>query len=62
MHMSDLSCITYSFGATENYIVFMEQPLKIDLRKFYILTLLGKPLDKMLKWNSDEDVRQCLYS
>ena len=51
-----------SFGVTENYIVFMEQPLKIDLRKFYVLTLLGKPLDKMLTWKPSENVRQYLAS
>ena len=46
-----------SFGVTENYIVFMEQSLKIDLRKYYTLTLLGKPLDRMLNWKPDENVR-----
>ena len=46
-----------SFGVTENYIVFMEQPLKIELRKYYILTLLGKPFSKMFSWNPDENVR-----
>ena len=46
-----------SFGLTENYIVFMEQPLKIELRKFPVLTLLGKPFSAMMNWNPSENVR-----
>ena len=45
-----------SFGLTENYIVFMEQPLKIELRKYHMLILLGKPFSGMLNWKPEENV------
>ena len=46
-----------SFALTESYIVFMEQPLKIDLRKYQMLILLGKPFSEMFNWNPKENVR-----
>ena len=42
---------------TENYIVFMEQPLKLELRKFHMLALLGKPFSGMFSWKPEENVR-----
>ena len=45
-----------SFALTENYIVFMEQPLKIELRKYLSLVLVGKPFSEMFSWNPKENV------
>ena len=45
-----------SFALTENYIVFMEQPLKIELRKYLSLVLIGKPFSEMFSWNPKENV------
>ena len=42
---------------TENYIVFVEQPFKLELKKYPKLLLLGKPNSGMFSWNSEENVR-----
>ena len=47
----------FSFGMTENYIVFVEQPFKLELKKYPKLLLLGKPASEMFSWNSEENVR-----
>ena len=47
----------FSFGMTENYIVFVEQPFKLELKKYPKLLLLGKPISEMFSWNSEENVR-----
>ena len=45
---------------TENYIVFVEQPFKLELRQYPKMLLLGKPPNKMFSWNSKEDVSQLI--
>jgi hypothetical protein len=42
---------------TENYIVFVEQPFKLELKRYPKLKLLGKPTTEMFSWNSEENVR-----
>lgn len=47
-----------SFALTENYIVFVEQPFKLELRQYPKMLLLGKPPNQMFSWNPEEDVSQ----
>ena len=42
---------------TENYIVFVEQPFKLELKRYPKLILMGKPTSEMFSWNSEENVR-----
>ena len=47
---------SHSFGATENYFVLLEQPLRFNLPKVMKNTLLNKPTipDKMFEWQENE--------
>ncbi|NXE70194.1 BCDO2 oxygenase, partial [Calcarius ornatus] len=40
----------HSFGMTENYIIFIEQPLKLDLVKIITSKLRGKPIYDGISW------------
>lgn len=35
---------------TENYFVFIEQPIKLDLLKFVLYKILGKSFHKIMSW------------
>lgn len=35
---------------SENYIVFIEQPIKLDLLKFMLYKIQGKSFHKILSW------------
>lgn len=35
---------------TENYIVFIEQPIKLDLLKFMLYKIQGKSFHKVMSW------------
>lgn len=41
---------------TENYIVFVEQPFKWELKRYPKLLLLGKPINQIFSWNPEENV------
>lgn len=38
---------------SENYIVFIEQPIQLDLLKFMLYRVAGKSLNKVMSWNPD---------
>ncbi|NWR25509.1 BCDO2 oxygenase, partial [Emberiza fucata] len=40
----------HSFGMTENYIIFIEQPLKLDLLRIITSKLRGKPIYDGISW------------
>ncbi|XP_043936992.1 beta,beta-carotene 9',10'-oxygenase isoform X5 [Protopterus annectens] len=40
----------HSFAMSENYVIFIEQPLKLNLLKIYINKIRGKGLDEGLTW------------
>ncbi|XP_074832820.1 carotenoid-cleaving dioxygenase, mitochondrial [Carettochelys insculpta] len=40
----------HSFGMSENYVIFIEQPIKMDLRKIMTSMLLGKPIADGINW------------
>ncbi|XP_078538135.1 carotenoid-cleaving dioxygenase, mitochondrial-like [Lissotriton helveticus] len=45
----------HSFGMTENYVVFIEQPLKIDLMRLITAQLRGKGFSGAIKWTPEEN-------
>ncbi|KAJ0067476.1 hypothetical protein NL108_007942, partial [Boleophthalmus pectinirostris] len=40
----------HSFVMSENYIVFVEQPIKLDLLKFMLYRIQGKSFHKIMTW------------
>ncbi|XP_026177386.1 beta-carotene 15, 15-dioxygenase 2, like isoform X1 [Mastacembelus armatus] len=40
----------HSFVMSENYIVFIEQPIKLDLLKFMLYKIQGKSFNKIMSW------------
>lgn len=40
---------------SENYIVFVEQPIKLDLLKFMLYRIQGKSFHKCMKWEPHYD-------
>ncbi|KAF0033398.1 hypothetical protein F2P81_013464 [Scophthalmus maximus] len=40
----------HSFVMSENYIVFIEQPIKLDLLKFMLYRIQGKSFHKVMTW------------
>lgn len=47
----------HSFGMTENYIVFMEQPFKLDIVRMATAYMRGVNWASCLKYSPDENVR-----
>lgn len=45
----------HSFVMSENYIVFIEQPIKLDLLKFMLYRIQGKSFHKCMKWEPHYD-------
>ncbi|KAJ8343112.1 hypothetical protein SKAU_G00330400 [Synaphobranchus kaupii] len=41
----------HSFGMSQNYVVFLEQPLKMDLLKIVTAKLRGKPINDGIYWD-----------
>uniref|UniRef100_A0A3Q1BZR9 Beta-carotene 15, 15-dioxygenase 2, like n=1 Tax=Amphiprion ocellaris TaxID=80972 RepID=A0A3Q1BZR9_AMPOC len=41
----------HSFVMSENYIVFVEQPIKLDLLKFMLYRIAGKSFHKVMTWD-----------
>lgn len=50
-------CLQYILSAvmSENYIVFIEQPIKLDLLKFMLYRIQGKSFHKCMKWEPQCD-------
>ncbi|XP_066510270.1 carotenoid-cleaving dioxygenase, mitochondrial-like [Hoplias malabaricus] len=40
----------HSFAMSENYVVFIEQPIKLDLLKFVLYRVQGKSFQKVMSW------------
>ncbi|XP_041855949.1 beta-carotene 15, 15-dioxygenase 2, like [Melanotaenia boesemani] len=45
----------HSFVMSENYIVFVEQPIKLDLLKFMLYRIQGKSFNKIMSWEPQYD-------
>uniref|UniRef100_A0A8C7G9M7 Beta-carotene 15, 15-dioxygenase 2, like n=1 Tax=Oncorhynchus kisutch TaxID=8019 RepID=A0A8C7G9M7_ONCKI len=45
----------HSFAMSENYVVFIEQPIKLDLLKFMLFRIQGKSFDKVMTWEPQYD-------
>ncbi|XP_075994329.1 carotenoid-cleaving dioxygenase, mitochondrial-like [Genypterus blacodes] len=45
----------HSFAMSENYIVFIEQPIKMDLLKIVTSKLSGKSISDSISWDSELD-------
>ncbi|KAG8569260.1 hypothetical protein GDO81_014324 [Engystomops pustulosus] len=41
----------HSFGMTENYIVFIEQPIKLNITKILTCNITGSPISKCMHWD-----------
>ncbi|KAM8927667.1 carotenoid-cleaving dioxygenase, mitochondrial-like [Pelodytes ibericus] len=46
----------HSFGMTENYIVFIEQPIKMNVLKIVTGNITGTPISKCLSWDPRSEV------
>ncbi|XP_030593065.1 beta,beta-carotene 9',10'-oxygenase-like [Archocentrus centrarchus] len=46
----------HSFVMSENYIVFVEQPIKIDLLKFMLYKIQGKSFHKVMTWEPQHGI------
>lgn len=46
----------HSFGITENYYIFVEQPFVLNLKKFLLNAYLGKSFLAAMEWHSKEKV------
>ncbi|MBN3279034.1 BCDO1 dioxygenase, partial [Polyodon spathula] len=55
------SCLTpsyyHSFGMTDNYIIFIEQPFKLDILKLATAYYRGVSWASCLKFDADDNVR-----
>ncbi|XP_069080794.1 carotenoid-cleaving dioxygenase, mitochondrial-like isoform X3 [Pleurodeles waltl] len=45
----------HSFGMTENYVVFIEQPVKIDLMRLVAAKLMRKGFSGVIKWTPEDN-------
>ncbi|XP_076024639.1 carotenoid-cleaving dioxygenase, mitochondrial-like [Genypterus blacodes] len=45
----------HSFGMSENYVVFIEQPIKMDLLKIITCKLRGKALSEGIYWDPQQE-------
>ena len=54
-------CLYFSFGMTENYFVFLEQPMYINVMKLFINKIWGQPMIKgLFEYDSEEKVNDIL--
>ena len=50
-------CLFFSFGMTENYFVFLEQPMYLNVMKLFINKVCGQPMAKdLFEYDSEEKV------
>ncbi|KAG9261489.1 beta,beta-carotene 9',10'-oxygenase-like [Astyanax mexicanus] len=45
----------HSFAMSENYVIFIEQPIKLDLLKFMLYRVQGKSFHKVMSWEPQLD-------
>lgn len=50
MYILVLICLA---AMSENYIVFIEQPIKLELLKFMLYRVVGKSFHKVMSWNPE---------
>ena len=54
-------CLYFSFGMTENYFVFLEQPMYINVMRLLLNKLRGQALVKdVFEYDSEEKVNDIL--
>lgn len=55
VNFADYFLFTVLFFAamSENYIVFIEQPIKLELLKFMLYRIAGKSFHKVMSWNPE---------
>ena len=50
-------CPFFSFGMTENYFVFLEQPMYVNVMRLLLNNVCGKPMIKdVFEYDSEEKV------
>ena len=55
-------CLYFSFGMTENYFVFLEQPMYINVMRVLLNKLCGQPMAKdIIQHDSEEKVSKILH-
>ena len=55
-------CLYFSFGMTENYFVFLEQPMYINVMRVLLNKLRGQPMAKdIIQHDSEEKVSKILH-
>ena len=55
-------CLYFSFGMTENYFVFLEQPMYINVMRLFINKLCGQPMIKdLFEFDSEEKVNAEMF-
>ena len=48
-------CLFFSFGMTENYFVFLEQPMYVNVMRLLVNKLCGQPMAKdIIKHDSEK--------
>ncbi|XP_072011916.1 carotenoid-cleaving dioxygenase, mitochondrial-like [Engystomops pustulosus] len=45
----------HSFGMSENYVVFVEQPLRLNILKLLLNRIQGKSFSGIMKWEPDQN-------
>ena len=48
-------CLHFSFGMTENYFVFLEQPMYVNVMKLLLNNLRGQPMAKDIIQHDNEE-------
>ncbi|XP_028851224.1 beta-carotene 15, 15-dioxygenase 2, like isoform X2 [Denticeps clupeoides] len=46
----------HSFAMSENHVVFIEQPIKLDILRFMVNRIMGKSFQKIMSWQPGLDV------
>lgn len=45
----------HSFGMSENYVVFVEQPLRLNIMKIMLSQIQGKPFSGIMSWEPEHN-------
>ena len=61
-YMLKFLCLLFSFGMTENYFVFLEQPMYINVMRVLLNKLRGQPMaNDIIQHDSEEKVSNILH-
>ena len=55
MSLVSVLCLYSPLAMSENYVVFIEQPIKMDLLKIVTCKLRGKGLSEGIYWDPKQD-------